>query len=263
MQIQIETINPDVAKSMLTFNKVNRNLSEHTVSKYASAMERGEWLLNGEAIIFDDSGNLANGQHRLSACIKSGITLNTLVVRGVQVDAFKTFDGGKVRTAADILSVSGEKNTVALSSAARAYLMMEMSGREKFQITTSQIEKLVKSNRKLAQIVCTYVGHKPRILPAAFCGVVAQVERLHGESIARSFLEKAISGVALSKDDPEYVLRDKFINTKYGVSLSSEIGRAFMIKAANAKIQGKKITFLRMGEEETFPVLIGIKQTSN
>lgn len=261
MQIQIETIQPEVAKCMLHFNKANRSLSEHTVAKYARAMERGEWLLNGEAIIFDDAGNLANGQHRLNACIRTGIPLNTVVVRGVHPDSFKTFDGGKTRSPADILSVAGEKNTVALASAARAYLMMEMIGRKKFEITSTQIDKIVKTNRSLSRIVGTYVGHKPRVLPAGFCGVVAQVERLHGEPIASSFLIKTISGVGLSKDDPEYILRDKFLNTKYGCAISSEMGRAFMIKAANAKIQGKKMSLLRMTDDESFPVLIGIKPT--
>jgi hypothetical protein len=259
MQIEVETINPEVAKHMLESNKINRALSNHTVEKYMRAMERGEWKLNGEAIIFDVAGNLANGQHRLHACIKSGIPLETLVVRGVPEDSFKTFDGGKNRNAADILSVSGEKNTVALASAARAYLMTELSGRKRFEITSTQIEHTVKSNRSLSKIVGAYVGHTPRILPASFCGVVAQVERLHGESISTPFLEKAVSGLGLSKDDPEYILRDKFLNKKYGVGVTSESGRAYMIKAANAKIQGRKISLLRMSEDEAFPVLIGIK----
>lgn len=259
MQIEIETIQPDVAKHMLVSNTINRALSTHTVSKYASAMERGEWMLNGEAIIFDNSGKLANGQHRLHACVKSGIPLKTLVVRGVQEESFKTFDGGKNRKAADILSISGEKNTVALASAARYYLMTELAGRKKYELTSTQIESVVKNFRPLARIVGEYTGHKPRIMPAGFCGIVAQIERLHGASISQSFLEKTLSGLALSKEDPEYVLRDKFLNTKYGVAVGSDLGRAYMIKAANAKIQGRKISILRMTDEESFPVLIGIK----
>ena len=49
-------------------------------------MQDGKWRLNGKTICFDSTGRLLNGQHRLSAVVRSGVTLTTVVVRGLDPD---------------------------------------------------------------------------------------------------------------------------------------------------------------------------------
>lgn len=46
-------------------------------------MQDGKWKLNGKTICFDRTGRLLNGQHRLSAVVRSGVSLTTVVVRGL------------------------------------------------------------------------------------------------------------------------------------------------------------------------------------
>lgn len=64
-------ITPEMAKKYLQNMKTNRNISFARVNAYARDMERGAWQENGESIVFNKSGQLVNGQHRLAAIVKA------------------------------------------------------------------------------------------------------------------------------------------------------------------------------------------------
>jgi len=72
-------------------------------------MELGNWRLNGEAILFTESGVLADGQHRLEAIsrLKSDIAIPMLIGLGLPEDSFDTINTGKTRSASDLLSIYG------------------------------------------------------------------------------------------------------------------------------------------------------------
>jgi len=88
LTVEIEEITPDLAQAYLANNAKHREIKEEKVRKIAGEMSTNNWQLNGKVIIFDSNGRLLNGQHRLSACALSGQTFTTLVVRGVNPDAF-------------------------------------------------------------------------------------------------------------------------------------------------------------------------------
>ena len=50
------------------YNNGNRPLKKDHVKNLASSLKNNEWMLNGEAIAFSKSGDLLDGQHRLTAC---------------------------------------------------------------------------------------------------------------------------------------------------------------------------------------------------
>ena len=64
---KVETITPDIAKTMLGENVNNRRISHDNVNMFAREMRNGEWRFNGEAIKFSKDGRLLDGQHRLLA----------------------------------------------------------------------------------------------------------------------------------------------------------------------------------------------------
>jgi hypothetical protein len=66
LTVKLETITPEQAAIWLTRNRRNRPIRRTRVARYADAMRRGHWRVNGEAVIFDSEGNLLNGQHRLA-----------------------------------------------------------------------------------------------------------------------------------------------------------------------------------------------------
>lgn len=115
---EIYTVTPAVAKRWLSRNVRNRSVRQDDVDAYARDMAAGNWHVTGEAIKFDTNGALADGQHRLHAVIKSGVSIQILVVRGVEPDAQKHMDTGAKRSAGDALTLAGEKNATILAAIA-------------------------------------------------------------------------------------------------------------------------------------------------
>jgi hypothetical protein len=115
----VEKITPEVAMKILEDSKdiKNRTVAEGHVEWLAAQMKAGKWTLNGEAIIIDDEGQLVDGQHRLWAVVNSGVTIDSMVTRGVERKGFATIDTGNARTLANVLGVVGEKYAAAIAAA--------------------------------------------------------------------------------------------------------------------------------------------------
>ena len=103
---QVESITPSIARAYLAQNiDNNRHLSDRIVAVYAQQMQKGEWKFNGDSIRFDEKGRLIDGQHRLSAIAKAGITIECIVVRGLSSDSVESIDMGRKRTVGDVLKM--------------------------------------------------------------------------------------------------------------------------------------------------------------
>ena len=107
---KVETITPEIAKTMLGENVNNRRISRDNVNLFAREIRNGEWRFNGEAIKFGKDGRLLDGQHRLLAVIAADKPLTTLVIRGLEDETQQTMDSGKTRTLGDVLTCA-EKRT--------------------------------------------------------------------------------------------------------------------------------------------------------
>lgn len=115
--VKKELITPEWAKKALSRQPDNqRNISQGVRNRYADDMKIGNWQFNGQSIKFDIIGNLIDGQHRLNACIISGKSFWSIVVRGLDPLAFYTLDTGRLRTTATILHMVGYTNTNNLSA---------------------------------------------------------------------------------------------------------------------------------------------------
>lgn len=116
-----ERITPAQAQKYLEHNTINRNLRMRHVEKLASDIAEGRWLMNGASIVFNGDGTLIDGQHRLSAIVKSGVSVDVLVVRGVSKSAMATVDANISRSAADVAKLRGYTNSNNLIAAARLF----------------------------------------------------------------------------------------------------------------------------------------------
>lgn len=104
---EVETITGELALEYLKSNTLNRKLSQRVAEILAGKIERGEWILNGDAISFDYNGKLINGQHRLTAVVLSGMSIKSFVVCGLEPEAFKTYDSPKRRMLSDAIDIAG------------------------------------------------------------------------------------------------------------------------------------------------------------
>lgn len=113
-------ITGEIARAMLEQNTSNRPVSRREVERLKRILEYGKWRYNGEAIKFDKTGHLKDGQHRLTAIAESNIPAELLVVRDLDAEAFTTLDQGRKRTGGDVLFMRGVKRYNAASVACAA-----------------------------------------------------------------------------------------------------------------------------------------------
>lgn len=111
LRVEVVTISPDIAAAWLTRNALNRPLRRNLVSTFMAAIANGRWDdVNGETIIFADTGVLLDGQHRLTAVVESQRAIVSLVVFGVSATKRGTIDTGAKRQLSDVLAMAGTKN---------------------------------------------------------------------------------------------------------------------------------------------------------
>lgn len=112
MVLSIETITPEMARKYLATSPYNRvtKSTEKVARNYAEAMKRGEWQLNGECIVFDKEGRLMNGHHRCMGVCIANVPVSFCVCRGVDRDAFTTYNCGLRTNLAQVLGMKGVKN---------------------------------------------------------------------------------------------------------------------------------------------------------
>lgn len=107
MNTLVKKVSPAEAAKLLEGNTRNRAINQRAVNRYAAAMQRGEWKVGNDAICVGPDGTLLNGQHRLTAVVQSGVTVELLFREGVDPDDLKAMDQGHKRLGTDIATLLG------------------------------------------------------------------------------------------------------------------------------------------------------------
>jgi hypothetical protein len=156
--VERRLITPDIAREMLQKNVGNRNPRPKTFMAYERDMRAGKWVETHEAIAVSKSGNIINGQHRLMALARAGVSLWFLVVTYDDTETANQLpiDCGARRSLADM---TGESVPVAQAAAAlwryaihghqTEPRLHEMTGI--LQVAKKQIEQVIdlsRSNRR-------------------------------------------------------------------------------------------------------------------
>ena len=128
----VEKITPELASEYLGKNTNNRTIRSGRVDELSGVMSRGEWMLTHQGIAFAKNGELIDGQHRLLAVVKSGVTVEMMVTRGCSPETFKALDLHSKRTVGDIFHITKEYSA-ALGFIARCVYGEKMCGPEQIQ----------------------------------------------------------------------------------------------------------------------------------
>src|SRR5882724_10236142 len=89
---EVITITPRDATEWLRCNKNNGPLRKRHGEFLARFITSGNWQVNGKAIVIADDAQVLDGQHRLFAIIDAGKPIQSLVVYGINPEAFSTID---------------------------------------------------------------------------------------------------------------------------------------------------------------------------
>ncbi len=251
---------PTMAKQLLSRNKRNRSLRKKKVAEYANAMKSGEWKYNGESIKVCTDGSLLDGQHRLEACIESGVTFDTLLVTNLPASVFSCIDVGRKRTGGDVLEVSGFSYSNIMASAIVNLTSISLG----YGVYTGG-PRAVMSNATMVELAGKYDGledacafaaaHYVRgMAPPALIAALLYLYRQVDAKKADEFVMRLKDGIGLTKGCPIRLLRERLIgNISSKSKLSRRIIGALTIKAWNAYMAGKAVSQLKYASDEAFP----------
>ena len=195
--VRVEKITPDIARKYLMRRKSNqRKISASALNKYMSDLKAGQWELNGEALVFNKAGELLNGNHRLTAVIKSQVSLLTLVVYGID-ESVSIFDVPKKRSPKDTLQMNDiDLAPVALTAAKNICGMFEPVG-------TGYVNEYARSHQRDLRIAYTTccTGANGKYSQKACC-VLAAYLMLRTET-AQTYQLESFFDIYNSKQAPE------------------------------------------------------------
>ena len=263
--ITIETITPEMAAQYLQLNIGNRNTRPTVVQQYANDMASGNWVLTGEAIIFNGS-KLVNGQHRLEGCVSADVPFTTVVVRGVGDDAFTVMDSGLKRTTGDMLGHVGVANRNAVAAAARTVLVLRCGvhpGNRAAVMGASSRHSIlaeVQAHQDLYGWAVLLSKTTPLFKGSQLAGLITHLAQI---GFDRADIQEFVGGIATGEDlsagDPRLALRNWRANRSgTGLSTRADVELAVLIRGWNAWTSGRDIHHLKVPRKsEAFPSVNG------
>lgn len=254
---KVETITPATAMEMLEGNDHNRDLSQREIEKWALAMRRGEWELNGESIKLNGS-SILDGQHRLWGCVEADVPFKVLVIRGLSKHVQKTIDTGRIRTGAHHFQMEGETYSALLShTVAKVMAHAQGTARIRTGVSNIQLEDYLTANPDIREFVNHYGAIRMRIMPAAIAASAHYIFSRLDPDEADDYMGKVIEGVALKAETPTHCLREKLIKDMTSKRrIPVDVKYALVIKTWNLHRKGitcKRVGFRTGDKPEPFP----------
>jgi hypothetical protein len=213
MNIKVMTVTPKMAAEFL--KKVDiakqRKLSERLVDTYAQTMRNGKWVLTHQGIAFDKNGNLCDGQHRMQAVVKSGVTIQVIVSTDVDemqkgVFTFDAIDRGVPRSIGDQLNVRhGIKNANIVAAACRCIGII--CKRTMYKATVENTLSVYERFGDNVEYCVSALHSTPALRNASIIGTLAFCQRAMHKQVT-PFIDSVSSGENICAGDPAYTLRN-------------------------------------------------------
>jgi len=258
--IEIKTVTPKEAEEMLSnLWPQQRQRREQYIDRLAKEMISGKWKMSGDAIILV-KGMVGNGQHRLSAVVRSGVPCQFIVMESNDEDLFSVIDAVMRRTEAD---VTGVKNGVNIAAASRLILAYEkrmfasvnssISGCTTCLSRSDVIDFIVNNDAKLQAIhsQVRLFGKKQNLLPLTIGSLIMWIFKSNPKAI--EFLKEVYGGNGSSSaiDLRERIIRNKLSKSK----LPGNYILALTLKACRSYMNGVRPGVLKVTDGEEFPYI--------
>jgi len=185
LRAEYEKITPNRATKLLEHNTNNyrMSLSNSTLENLVYELKKGQWKATTQGIGFDTNGVLVDGQHRLMAIQKSGITVDKqLVCYGLEPESKLKIDVGKKRTLSDLTQISSR----IISTIRIPFRFVYGSGNKTMSLTymkpyiTGDLGRLTKKLHKMcpAYYGILSAGMRAGLMMAIMSGKISEKEGL-------------------------------------------------------------------------------------
>ena len=239
-----EVITPEQAADYLKNIKEGIREDSKAIANYAAIMKAGQWIRNGQSILFDRDGNLLDGYHRLRACIEAGVSFPTWIARGADPDTLHTIDQHRRRSYAGVLEAHGIKHAGTLVRTMSKLIRYEngILGKQETQISWGRYGKVLEANPELfeaVQIAEETVGCALHSTPRPVLCFMA-LKAGHRKAL-RQFLAALSNPMAHEDNHPGKSLANQFTalrNVEARIDLDYAL--AISILAFNDFLEGRK-----------------------
>jgi hypothetical protein len=263
-----ELITPMLAEKWLeTVPEYQRKIKQRRIDTLALAITKGEWRMNGATIVFNEKGELIDGQHRLHAIVKAGKPVYSLVVRGVPPDmqTFHTLGDVEPRKVTDFIR---SKQTNVVAAVIGFYWIVKQGmwplfkGRQGIRAPIPDILKVGKEWIPAIEDLCIDPLMKAgKILHStSFCVFVvfyySHIQPIKNIDRMAEFFARVADGLELTLNHPAYRLRQKFMNLSPGETIERPLAQALILKALHLYLDNEPCGKLQFRiESEPFPEL--------
>lgn len=275
--VQIVTLSPEAAGTFLSANTKNRNLYPPRVENMCRILRNGKWQLSPDAITIDNDGVILNGQHRLAACVETGVPIEVLLYVGAEPQVREIADTGLKRTFAQVLNMNGYSNSASIAAAVSLHyrfshrLLQLLPGvgadlgqdrvgaRERNQGNASldhaTLLQWAKDHPEVVESGRLMHGTVHHFLPTikiSSASVLRALTVVKDAEQAELFMDKVIRGEELRAGEPEYTFRNWVLRN--GRAANQVRTLAVGLKMWNAKREGRSVQAVYFRTEERFPV---------
>lgn len=263
IKVYQRTITPEDATRFLEKNQGNRKLSDKNVQFFFDQMKRGDWKITADPIKFGSDGRLLDGQHRLQALIKHGKPIDMFVAEGLDDNVFAVLDTGKNRSAGDVLSTQGFKNSTSLGAAVRSILLYNQGyysdptgASRTSKATNAMVLKFTDKNPEIIEVLdfVTQINRQFKYISLAPLTMLYWILSKKNQQQADAFFGKYATGIELTESSPIRLLRERLIRDGQNkTKLTTRDKIALFIYAWNAFMTRRKLQQLTLAKNYQFP----------
>ncbi len=267
-------VTPEIARQLLaTVREDQRKLDLKRVNRYAALMADGQWPVTGASLQIDTDGYMIDGQHRLHAVVRSGVSIKFMITHDVPPESFDYIDRNGVRTAAQFyqgknvnLSMSGARyvwqveHHLTYNNTVSPFAWSRLAPHEQVEYAYSWPELEEWSTLvKAVSFKRSIISVPGRLLMP----VIMQAARTPWHTQIEDFILGLREGINLGETDPRLLLRSQLVNdpAKFAHTSLSDIGYSLIVKTWNAYVQrevvARPLKVLKVGPTERRYTVLG------
>lgn len=256
-------VTPTMAEEWLTRNHGNRHLTGPRVDLFVKLIVSGKFCLTHQGVAFYEDGDLADGQTRLSAIVKAGVSVPMFVTRGLPRSAIHAIDGGRPRTVRDVLHFLGmplsSQHVAVVRVLWNQYHVQRRGGSQCWDNSSVDTDTFVVFASAVGDaVVFAMPGTRARGLShASYVGAVASAWFTQDRAALVRMKELVASGAGADRDEQAAIkLRDWLLTTQ--LTSSGVQGRQEIYKrsctAIRAFLEGRQLSKLYCREDAAFQI---------
>lgn len=257
MTFKVVIVSPELAAEWLKRNRKNRPINKDHVGKLVRDIKAGRWAPSPQPIVFDVDGDLIDGQHRLTAVVVAGVSIQMVIAENAPRESIRGIDMGAQRNAVGILSMlhdhSPKVRAMAISNAMITGVRRETASRYSKQ---EQVEFYLEHRGAVDYAIGLLPVNYRHCKRGQVGAVIARASYTVGSETLERFCAVLTTGVASDPIDATAILARDWLMTHSSAGGMASCVESYskVARALDAYRRGEVIKKLYAATVEPFPI---------